>query len=250
MRDKLAQKLLRKVKDSYNVIANEFSDTRHQIWDDFRFFNKYLGDQSDIIDLGCGNGRLLKYLYQQYLNNNFKYIGIDNSEKLLLKAHHLHPEAIFVCGDQLDLPIADRKADLIFDIAAFHHLPSKKLRLKALKEMKRVLKAEGVVIITVWNLWQKKYFNCILKAFLRYLISFGNYHFNDFFVPWKNSTGKTISKRYYHAFFPLELIRLVKKSGLEIVETFSSKKGKKTSFLNGYTFCIIAKKLVTDEQSN
>ncbi len=242
MRSKTAEKILKSVMDSYHIIANEFSDTRQYNWKEFEYFKKYLLNEANIIDLGCGNGRLLKFLYQKYLNNNFKYIGIDNSKKLLKKAKEIHPEGIFIFGDQIDIPIEDDRADIIFNIAAFHHIPSKKLRLKALNEMRRALRKNGILILTVWNLWQSKYWLAILTSLMRFITSLGNYHLGDFFIPWKNNKGVHLSNRYYHSFLPRELNKLIKNSGFEIIENFTAKKGKKVPFLQGFNYCVIAKK--------
>ncbi|MBD3270274.1 methyltransferase domain-containing protein [Candidatus Peregrinibacteria bacterium] len=243
MNDKTTKILLNKVKSSYNQIANEFSDTRVYPWKEFDLFKPYLQENDFIIDLGCGNGRLLNYLYKKYLNNNFKYLGIDNSEGLLKKAKAIHDEGLFILGDQLEIPLADNKADIIFNIAAFHHIPSYKLRMKALKEMRRVLKKDGILIITVWNLWQKKYLKYTIKAILLSIVTFGKYSFNDFFIPWKKNDGKVLSKRYYHSFLPSEINTLCKKAGFEIVENFAVKKGQKVSFLNSFNYCLVLKKL-------
>ncbi len=44
-------------------------------------------DGQKVLDLGCGNGRLLNVLQ----NKNIDYIGVDNSENLLLNAQNAYP---------------------------------------------------------------------------------------------------------------------------------------------------------------
>ena len=200
-------------------------------------------NNSSILDLGCGNGRVIEFLYKHYLSNNFRYIGIDNSEKLLEQALKLHPKEIFLPGDQLSLPIEDNQTDIILNIAAFHHIPSRNLRLQALLEMKRILKPSGVLIISVWNLFQRKYWLENLKAWLKFLTSFGNYAPNDLFIPWKNNQGEVLSHRYYHNFLPSELKSIIKSAGLEIIESYSVKKGLKVPFWKSYNYCIITRKI-------
>jgi len=242
MREQTAHKLLKHVKDSYNLIANEFSESRNRPWDEFKYFEPYLKQNSEIVDLGCGNGRLYDYLQKYYLKfgpKSFHYIGIDNSEGLLNHAKTKYHDQIFMLGDQLKIPLDENQADLIMNIAAFHHIPGYSLRLQALYEMKRVLKKDGYLIMTVWNLWQPKYLKVILKALANFILSLGNFSPNDFQVPWGNEKHP----RYYHAFLPAEVMSLVKKAGFEIVETFSVKKGVKTSFFKSFNFCIIAKKI-------
>lgn len=242
MKESTAHKLLKHVAESYNQIANEFSDTRNHSWEEFKYFKKYLQSGDEIVDLGCGNGRLLEFLFQHYLSNDFHYIGIDNSSGLLAHAQKKYPRAAFLPGDQLSIPITDNSADLIMNIAAFHHLPSHNLRLQALLEMKRIIKPGGFLIITVWNLWQSKYLWQNFLAWLKFLTSLGDFAPNDLFIPWKNGKGEIKSHRYYHNFLPAELNALLAKTGFTIKESFSVRKGQKVTFLKSFNYCIIAQK--------
>jgi ubiquinone/menaquinone biosynthesis C-methylase UbiE len=229
MKEKTANELLEKVKETYNQIANEFSDTRNRAWPEFELILPYLKQEKTLVDLGCGNGRLLDFI-EKKLEAEFKikYLGIDNSESLLQNAKRLHPEAMFIPGDQLNIPIADNHADIVCDIAAFHHIPSHTMRMNALLEMKRVMKKDGKLIITVWMLWQKKYLKFFYKALIRSIITLGDFSPKDFLLNWKNK--KEI--RYYHAFTMSELVRLINKSDLKIIKKQKSK----------FTYTIIATK--------
>ena len=128
MKESTTKKLLQQVTESYNQIANEFSDTRNHPWEEFKYFQEYLHPEAEIIDLGCGNGRLLNFLNQHYLDNKFQYIGIDNNQALLAHAQKKFPQSQFFLGDQLAIPREDNSIDIIMNIAAFHHLPSHNLR--------------------------------------------------------------------------------------------------------------------------
>jgi ubiquinone/menaquinone biosynthesis C-methylase UbiE len=232
MKEKTAQILLKKVKNDYNDIADEFDLTRSFVGKEFSIFDKFMIPNAKIVDLGCGNGRIVEYLKKIYVNllkTDFNYIGVDNSENLLNKAKNKYGDTCnidLIKGDQLDIPLKSKSADMVFSIRAFHHIPSKKLRLKALIEIKRILKADGILIITVWNLFQKKYFKFAFAGILRYLYTFGQFAPNDTFIPWNKKVA-----RYYHAFLPSELINLVKSSGFNIME-----------FSKGQDLIIIARK--------
>lgn len=222
MREKKAKKVLKQVQTTYNSIASEFSQSRQFMSKDLEIFTPYLHPNQKILDLGCGNGRLVNFLEAHLKQNpsfSFEYIGIDNSEGLLEQAKKNHPNYQFTTGDQLKIPLKDNSVDLILNVRAFHHIPSKKLRLRALNEMKRVLKPNGTLIITVWNLWQKKQLKHLVKAAGRSILSLGNYSYKDTYIPWGNQK----EQRYYHAFTTNELNKLVQQTGFQIQETHDQK---------------------------
>jgi len=235
-----AKKLYQKVKDDYNLIADHFSQTRKWQWPEFSDFKPYLKNGQRVLDLGCGNGRL----YFSFLKDlNLEYHGIDVSERLIgvanresRIANRESPQTDFQVGEMIDLPYEDNYFDIIFYIATFHHLPSKQLRLKALSEIKRVLKPGGYLLMTNWYWWQKfpwKYFFNKL---------FWKISWKDLFITWKNPQGEVITDLYYHAFTKNGLRKLVNNSGLRIEKVYlfdKEKKAKKKSRINLIT---IAKK--------
>ena len=208
MKKDYAEYLLKKTKEDYNLIAEDFSQTRHSVWPELTFFRKYVKEGERILDLGCGNGRLFEF----FENRNVEYIGVDNVEKLIEIARKKYPEAKFLVGDALNLPFSDNYFDKVFSIAVFHHIPSGEFRLQFLKEVRKVLKQEGLLILTVWDLWRRVASLKLLTKFTIFKI-FGKsgLDFKDVFVPW----GKKV-KRYYHHFTKRELINLVKKEGFKI----------------------------------
>lgn len=234
MRDEVVQMLLEKVKRDYGAISERFDETRRNPWEEFEWFLAYLEPNQKLLDVGCGNGRLAKFLKQK----NIKYVGIDNNEELIKIARQRHPYATFELADQTSLPFPDASFDHVWNIAAFHHVPSQKLRLQTLHEMYRVLKKGGFLILTVWNLWQKKYRKYVVKSIFRNLL-FGEYEYNDTFIPW----GKEkLVKRYYHAFRPMELKKLLEKAGFKIIDQFCTKRGKRVKFLESYNICFVCQK--------
>ncbi len=245
MRQKKAKKILEKTKRTYENIAEEFDITRTNKCNEFDLFMPYVKRGSKIADIGCGNGRLLGFMQKHFSHDampEIEYIGIDNSTRLLARAKKQFPNGNFIEGDMLDLPLDNGILDIIFCVRAFHHIPSRKERVAALLQMRRTLKNNGILIITVWNLWQKKYYRYILRAFLRFIYSFGGYAVNDTFIPW----GKK-AKRYYHAFTPLELTKIVNSSGFEIEELFCIKEGKRVPFKQSHDIVVIAKKIISDD---
>ena len=225
----VALKILDDVRQSYDKIAEDFSRTRKSVWEEFKFLADYAEAGDKILDLGCGNGRLVEI----FGSKPIEYTGIDNSEKLIEIARQKYPGHDFRIFDGLKIPFPDNYFDAIFCIAVLHHIPDDQLRQEFLKEVKRVLKPSGKMILSVWYLWQKYIFWSLLFKFtLKKIIGKLPLDFFDIMEPW----GK-ISERYFHNFRKGELKRLIKKVGFETERFFVLRRGPKNKNL-----LIVAKK--------
>lgn len=191
----------------YNDIAKEFAATRVYPWQELQVFIPYIKDNFKILDLGCGNGRLLKSLEQA--DKKIKYLGVDFSEKLIEQAKIDHPQAKFIVSDMTDLSFNYGSFDMVFMIASFHHLPSKAERLDLLLKINRWLRPGGLLFMTNWNLWQPKYLKYTLENF------WSKKSWNDFFIPWTTNSGGTVW-RYYHSFSMGELTYLLKTAKFDL----------------------------------
>ncbi len=225
MKREIALKILAKNKGLYNEIAKDFSETRYKIWPEFEYFKGYLEKGQDILDVGCGNGRLLELL-KEY---NPNYLGIDFSQKLIDQAKKKWPDYNFQIGDALDLSSLSQKFDIVFLIASLHHIPSQKLRIKVLRNVYSVLKPNGKLLMINWNLWQKRYLKYIIKYSLMKMsqpakeiiegVKARNLDLQDVFIPWQRKY-----LRYVHAFTELNISRLMKKTSFEIIKNVSNKR--------------------------
>lgn len=211
MDSEYAKYLLEKTRQDYNKIADEFSLTRKEIWPELTFlFEDYLAEGEKVLDLGCGNGRWFKLFQKKKVD----YIGVDFSERLIEIAERNCPQAKFQTADVLNLPFSNNFFDKIYSIAVLHHIPSKDFRLQVLKETYRVLKPNGLLILTIWKFPRLKKYYLLFKYTILKLIGKSKLDFGDIFEPW----GKKI-ERYYHCFSKKELENLVKKSGFRIKES-------------------------------
>lgn len=207
MDKELAQKLLKKVKDDYEIIAADYSASRPASWRELSIFNDLVKDGDRVLDLGCGNGRLIEL----FVGKNIDYLGVDNSKNLIDIAKKHHPNNNFLLADALNLSLEDKTFDAIFSIAVLHHIPSRELRIKFFNEAKRILKPNGILVLTVWNLLTRKTILSYLRCSLLKGLGLSKLDFGDLFVSWSDKAN-----RYYHLFSKGELERLAKEAGFEV----------------------------------
>lgn len=208
-----AEYLLDKTEEDYNRIADHFSSTRKFIGKDLMPLLNYSSSGDKILDLGCGNGRLFGALQGKKIN----YTGVDFSGELIKRAIENFPNGNFQVTDILNLPFPENYFNKIYCIAVLHHIPSRELRKKVLEEIKRVLKPKGLLILTVWNFWQKKN---IWKIFFKYTllkaVGKSKLDFKDIFYPWRNQKREILAQRYFHLFTKRELRSIIKKADLKL----------------------------------
>ena len=135
---------------SYDAVAAEYAEKFKDEMDDKPFdrdcldrLAREVGTLGPICDMGCGPGQIARYLHRQGVDT----VGVDLSPRMIAEAGRLNPEIPFHQGDMLALPDTDNSWG---GIAAFYciiHIPREKI-VDALREMKRVLKPGGVLLIT------------------------------------------------------------------------------------------------------
>lgn len=215
----LYKDIKKKVKDDYDLIAKEFAASRNFAWNEFEDFLPYYKANFDVLDLGCGNGRLLAFLKEKGVG---AYVGIDNSKELALIAKAKNPSGKFLiadissAGEMKSVLESGKKFDAIFAIASFHHLPAGS-QLETLKLWKSFIKDGGYLFMTNWNLFQFRFLKAWISA-----IFYPKYGFFGLQIPWKLKVGKIV-KRFYYAFTGKRLRRLLKEAGFKVVVF---KKGK------------------------
>lgn len=238
-------------KKVYNTIASHFSQTRAWLWDDLKDLKRFVAPGMAILDIGCGNGRLYQMFADLsiYPENSLEsrrvcYTGIDQSEELIVRAKEKFSEAEFVVGNMIALPFQESSFDVIYCIAAFHHLPKDELRLQALQEMRRVLKPAGKVIMTNWNAesnWAKKKIQTgewIMPAPPAggLVAPGGERHGEDvdhFIVPWKNNKQEVKGLRHYWLLTPEHLERLAGMAGFIVEDQYFVSRGERVAVHRG-----------------
>lgn len=205
------------MKSEYDTFAENFSQSRQDSWPEFEIFLPFIHPHDRILDLGCGNGRLRKFLTPSYLRLG-NYYGLDISQKLLNIARQEYPHDHFFHGDfSQKLVFGSDTFDMVIAIASFHHLLSKKDQLFFLEECQRILKKDGILFFTTWKLPTQYFWSNILNG-----------RWKNWIIPF----GHQKLPRTYRRTSPTELQRLLKKSGFEVL---------KFELFRERNYCILAK---------
>ncbi len=97
--------------------------------------------QANVLDLGCGTGRLLNRLATEF--PNLRGTGLDFSPQMLRiarQSNRHHPRLIYVEGNAESLPFAEGQFDAVFNTISFLHYPQPQ---QVLNEVLRVLTPGG-----------------------------------------------------------------------------------------------------------
>ena len=106
---------------------------------------------------------------------------------------------LVILNEITNISLPDNSADAIICIAVIHHLSTNELRLKALLEIKRLIKPKCKILISVWSINQPP----------KTKITFEKY--GDNFIKWNH---KQI--RYYYLYKINEIKLLFIQAGLNI----------------------------------
>lgn len=130
------------VQGFYDTIAEHFSSTRYKGWPKVLSFLSQFSASDVIADVGCGNGKYLRHA------NGARVIGFDLSMHLLQICARQGFQV--VNADALAIPLKNESVDGAISIAVLHHLSSRDRRLQAIRELLRIVKPSGEILIYAW----------------------------------------------------------------------------------------------------
>lgn len=123
---------------------------------------KELGTAGEVIDIGCGTGRLLLPLSD---NTNRHVVGIDQSQKHVDRVKAVRAGVDVRVGSWFTLPFADVTFDAAYCLGrSLTHNISIPDAIAGLAEMRRVIKDDGAVIVDLPDPTQGEYKNLIART--------------------------------------------------------------------------------------
>jgi len=149
-----------------------------------------------ILDCGCATGNLLNYLKNKGFKN---LVGIDNYENLIKNIKEVNVFQMDICN----MSFKDDEFDIIISSDILEHIQDD---AKAIREMKRVLKKDGVLVVFVPAykfLWS--YHDVINQHKRRYTEK-------ELISKLKTEGFEMLKSSYWNffAFFPVFIVRIVK----------------------------------------
>lgn len=190
-----------------------------------KLIDRYFPQGSKILGLGCGAGRTTFPL----ANKGYQVTGVDITPSMIDIAREVEAKldtgATFEVGDATDLEFCNNSFDhVLFSFCGWDQIPGSDNRLRALQEIKRVLKPEGYYLFTSHLRQWRGYFRLWLKQWLKlYLLKplgfpVPELEFGDrlFYREYKGEQ-EAGNKQFIHIPSLKEVKRQVKQAGFELV---------------------------------
>ncbi len=237
MDTEIVKRLIELNKSFYSQFAKEFSETRSSGKINLGHILPYLKEGGNLLDLGCGNGRLAQRLDRERLHLTF--LGIDAAPELLeiairqdkrlknIQSRFLVRD-LTTSGWNTDL----QNFDLAIALAVLHHIPSFDLRVQVLSDIHATLKPKGTLLMTNWKFDENERLRRKVVPWSTVGIDERALEPGDALIAWKRGgTGY----RYVHLIAPDEVERLASEAGWKIEKQFYADAG-----LNLYSVLSVA----------
>jgi ubiquinone/menaquinone biosynthesis C-methylase UbiE len=140
-----------RVRQQYNRLAAIYDQRWNRYVTNTLEFLKawvHLSPTEIVLDIACGTGEFERMVLAEHSTQQI--VGVDISEQMLAIAQqklHTFPNVSFEIANVSALPFADQSFDVVVCANAFHYFDNP---AAAVKEMKRVLKPSGRLVILDW----------------------------------------------------------------------------------------------------
>jgi SAM-dependent methyltransferase len=235
MKPETRERLLALNRRFYATQARDFDRTRQRAWRGCERVLAHIASRTpSVLDIGCGNGRLIDLLCARYAGT-FRYTGIDSSAELLALARARRREANganlrfceadFVARDpQLALP--EGTHELVALLGVLHHVPGEDARRALLAAASERVAYAGVLAFTLWRIDSDARF-ARMRVEARDYPALGrddasacaDFEHGDHLLYWG---AERAAVRYCHFVDDAELARLVSGLGLSMIDRFSA----------------------------
>lgn len=217
-----AATLLELNRQFYDRLGDQFSATRQRLQPGVRRILEGIQNDQSVLDIGCGNGNFLHELLRR--GHTALLAGMDFSPSLLQVAHVLPGISFYQANlsnlssivDQLTIPGGWSRITLF---ATLHHIPSISLRLEILRNVRKLLKPDGVFVLSNWQFLSSQKLKARIQPWSCLGISEDQVDQGDYLLDWR-AGGHAF--RYLHHFTADELSKLAAESSMCLQDSFLS----------------------------
>ncbi len=219
MRQAVVAQLLQLNQTFYEKMAAPFAGSRQKPWPGFAALSRWLpAECPDFLDVGCGDGRLGRFLLQS--GRIQTYTGVDFSQSLLHIAQTLMAGTFW----QRDLSQPDSLYDLhqydgIACLATMQHIPGRANRLRLLQNMAAHLKPAGRLVLANWQFNQSDRQRRKISNWAEIGLSAADVEPNDYLLTWQRNG---FARRYVCLIDAVETAALTGAAGLTVLHQFYS----------------------------
>jgi SAM-dependent methyltransferase len=228
----------------YAEFAGDFARTRRGWPPGFDRILPHLCPAANVLDLGCGNGRLLAFLTERGWRG--RYLGLDSSAGLLAAAERANEDrlapiradanACKPCSSMPDAPpaaslfrladlrnpqwnaaLTDFAPDAITCLAVLHHIPGAVYRARLVAECAALLTPGGTLIVSVWQFLSSSRLRGRILPWSMVGLKNEAVDPGDYLLSWGEGAA---GQRYCAAIAEDTLLTLTSQAGLAPVEMF------------------------------
>lgn len=205
---------IHKLRKIWNQVPVDYYDQGieknplQKVWHRYKFeklINLIPLNSQRILDIGCASGVLTAAIAEG--RKGSKVTGVDVYKNAIDFARSKYPNLEFIVADALRLPFKDESFNLVVCAETLEHVTDPR---KVLSEIKRILKKDGVVIISMDT---------------------GNILFKIIWFLWTKTKGRVWEGSHLHEFNSQLLEDLIRNSGFRIVKRLKANLGMAVIFV-------------------
>jgi SAM-dependent methyltransferase len=208
----------------YTEFAGDFAQTRQSWPPGYQGILPYLEAAFNVLDVGCGNARLLLFLYQAGWRG--RYLGVDSSPRLIAiaKANSAGLEGVDADVREADLlslawpdAVAGFAPQVIACLAVLQHIPGADARAAFVRAAADLLLPGGVLVLSTWQFLSSPRLRSHILPWPAAGLSDADVEPGDYLISWGQGAA---GQRYCALIDEAQIRGLAASASLDVAATF------------------------------
>lgn len=207
-------------REFYRRVAADFDASRQKAWPGWERMLAVVDlPLQSVLDIGCGNGRLARFLAERQAGA-FTYIGVDSNAELLTYAR-CQPARVKLELIEQDVILGSlpaRSAQLVALFGLLHHVPGSERRRDLLRAAAACVAPGGWLALAAWRFYEQ-------ERFRRRILPWPDdiaVERHDYLLDWRRGER---AMRYCHYIDDEEHAALIAASGLPVIADYRADGG-------------------------